>query len=79
MKRFLTVLIASMFLASAAYAQDKKAEEKKGAAATEGKGETKDTKKAAKKEKTAKTEKAGKEDKATTTEKSEKMKDKKDK
>jgi hypothetical protein len=78
MKRFLTVLIASMFLAAASYAQEKKADEKKTPMA-EGKAETKGEKKAAKKEKTAKTEKAAKDDKATTAEKSEKMKDKKDK
>ena len=42
MKRFLSVLIASMFLASAVYAADdmKKADEKK----TEGKAEAKDAK-----------------------------------
>ena len=33
MKRFLSVLIASMFLASAAYAQEKKADDKKAPAA----------------------------------------------
>ena len=51
MKRFLTVLIASMFLASAAYAADEtkgKGEEKKTEAKKKGKG---DEKKAAVKEK----------------------------
>jgi len=49
MKRFLTVLIASMFLASAAIAAEKMGDEKK----AEGKGEVKDD---------AKGEKAAKDD-----------------
>jgi opacity protein-like surface antigen len=45
MKRFLTVLIASMFLASAAIAAEKLSEEKeKKAPAAEGKGDTKEKK-----------------------------------
>lgn len=71
MKRFLGVLIASLFLASAAMAaekaKDKMGEEKK-APAAEG-AKTEDEKKAAKGDK-----KAAK-DEAATSEKSDKMKD----
>jgi hypothetical protein len=57
MKRFLTVLVASMFLASAAIAAEKMGEEKTPAAKeTETKGE----KKAVKGEKTAKGDKTAK-------------------
>jgi len=47
MKRFLSVLIASMFLATAAYAaEEKKAEEKKAEGKAEGKEKAKDKAKA---------------------------------
>ena len=87
MKRFLGVLIASMFLASAAIAaekaKDKMGEEKK-APAAEG-AKTEDEKKAAKGDKkaakgdkkAAKGDKKAAKDEAATSEKSEKMKDEK--
>ena len=58
MRRFLSVLIASMFLASAAIAAEKMGDEKKAPAAKE--GETTSEKKAVKGDKAAKSEKAAK-------------------